>query len=225
MSVKESALAIRAQAGDLEAFGELVELFSGQARRVARAVLGDPDDGDDAAQDAFLSALRHLKRYDPSRPFGPWLMRIVADAAADHRRKWKSGLPRSCRSPRLVAVRVRTSRPTAGRSWRCSRTSLPGFRVFVARVMAEIRALDVRRFRSDWWEVLGAWARPGLAAAALVALTMGLTISSQGGCRGNHGRRRTPGIDRGIRIDRDSQPAGRGVPIGDISRALTEGHR
>ncbi len=53
-------------------------------------------------------------------------------------------------------------------------------RVFVARVMAEIRALDVRPFRSDWWEVLGAWARPGLAAAAaLVALTIGLTISSR----------------------------------------------
>ena len=53
-------------------------------------------------------------------------------------------------------------------------------RVFVARVMAEIRALDVRPLRSDWWEVLGTWARPGLAAAAvLVALTMGLTISSR----------------------------------------------
>lgn len=53
-------------------------------------------------------------------------------------------------------------------------------RVFVARVMAEIRALDVRPFRSDWWEVLGAWARPGFAAAAaLVALTMGLAISSR----------------------------------------------
>ena len=89
MSVTESTLAIRAQAGDLEAFGELVELFSAQARRVARAVLGDPDDGDDAAQDAFLSALRHLKRYDPSRPFGPWLMRIVANAAADRRRRRK----------------------------------------------------------------------------------------------------------------------------------------
>ncbi len=53
-------------------------------------------------------------------------------------------------------------------------------RVFVARVMAEIRALDVRPLRSDWWEVLGTWARPGLAAAAaLVALTIGLTISSR----------------------------------------------
>ena len=89
MDVTESALAIRAQAGDPVAFGELVERYAGQARRVARAVLGDPDDGDDAAQDAFLSALRHLNRYDPNRPFGPWLMRIVANAAADRRRRRK----------------------------------------------------------------------------------------------------------------------------------------
>lgn len=87
--MKESALAIRAQEGDLDAFGELVERYAGQARRVARAVLGDPDDGDDAAQDAFLSALKHLHRFDTSRPFGPWLMRIVANAAADRRRRRK----------------------------------------------------------------------------------------------------------------------------------------
>ena len=89
MNVKESALALRAKAGNLEAFGELVERYAGQARRVARAVLADPDDGDDAAQDAFLSALKHLNRYDPNRPFGPWLMRIVANAAADRRRRRK----------------------------------------------------------------------------------------------------------------------------------------
>ena len=84
MDVNESALAVMAKAGDVDAFGELVDRYSAQARRVARAVLSDPDDGDDAAQDAFLSALKHLNRYDPSRPFGPWLMRIVANAAADH---------------------------------------------------------------------------------------------------------------------------------------------
>ena len=89
MNVEESVLAARANAGDLEAFGLLVERYAGQARRVARAVLGDPHDGDDAAQDAFLSALRHIGRYDPGRPFGPWLMRIVANAAADRRRRRK----------------------------------------------------------------------------------------------------------------------------------------
>ena len=52
-------------------------------------------------------------------------------------------------------------------------------RTFVARVMEEIRAVDVRRLGNDWWAVLGAWARPGLmAAAALAALAVGLTISA-----------------------------------------------
>ncbi len=87
--VKDPELAARAHAGDREAFGELVERHAGQARRVARAVLGNEADADDAAQDAFLAALRNLGRYDPSRPFGPWLMRIVTNAATDRRRRRK----------------------------------------------------------------------------------------------------------------------------------------
>ena len=83
----EAALAVRARAGDRAAFGELVERYAEQARRVARAVLQDPDDADDAAQDAFLAALVKLHQYDAQRPFGPWLMRIVANAATDRRRR------------------------------------------------------------------------------------------------------------------------------------------
>lgn len=88
-NVQDRTLAQRAQAGDMESFGELVRRYAPQARRVACAVLGDADDGDDAAQDAFLSALRHISRYDLNRPFGPWLMRITANAAADRRRRRK----------------------------------------------------------------------------------------------------------------------------------------
>jgi RNA polymerase sigma-70 factor (ECF subfamily) len=86
---EEAELALRAHGGDLEAFGLLVERYADQARRLARAILTNPDDGDDAAQDAFLSALKNLDRYDPSRPFGPWLMRIVANAATDRHRRRK----------------------------------------------------------------------------------------------------------------------------------------
>jgi RNA polymerase sigma-70 factor (ECF subfamily) len=85
--VQDAELAALAQAGDREAFGKLVERYAAQARRVARAVLGDSDDADDAAQDGFLAALRHLGRYDPTRPFGPWLMRVVSNAASDRRRR------------------------------------------------------------------------------------------------------------------------------------------
>lgn len=85
--MKDAELAALAQAGDREAFGELVSRHAGQARRLARAVLGDLDEADDAAQDGLLAALRHLGRYDPERPFGPWLMRIVVNAACDRRRR------------------------------------------------------------------------------------------------------------------------------------------
>src|SRR5256885_16981946 len=83
----EAALVERVRAGDRAAFGVLAERYAGVARRVARAVLGDPDDADDAAQDGLLSALVKLDQYDPRRPFGPWLLRIVANAATDRRRR------------------------------------------------------------------------------------------------------------------------------------------
>src|SRR5467141_1972687 len=83
----EADLVARAVSGEREAFGVLVERYAGVARRVARAVLGNPEDADDAAQDAMLSALVKLGQYDARRPFGPWLLRIVANAATDRRRR------------------------------------------------------------------------------------------------------------------------------------------
>ncbi len=87
--MQDAELAALALAGDREAFGTLVERYAAQARRLARSILGNEDDADDAAQDGFLAALRHLGRYDPARPFGPWLLRIVANAASDRRRRRK----------------------------------------------------------------------------------------------------------------------------------------
>src|SRR5437879_13845409 len=81
----ETALVARALAGDRAAFGVLVERYAAPARRVARAVLADPDDADDAAQDALLAALVNLQQYDPRRPFGPWLMRLGASPASGMR--------------------------------------------------------------------------------------------------------------------------------------------
>ena len=79
----DAALAVRAAAGDREAFGALVERHQAAVRRLTRAVTGDAHDADDAAQDAFLSALDRIDTYDASRPFGPWLMRIAANASID----------------------------------------------------------------------------------------------------------------------------------------------
>src|SRR5207247_6912818 len=83
----EAALVARAVAGERAAFGLLVERYAGVARRVARAVLGNAEDADDAAQDAMLSALVKREQYDDRRPFGAWRLRIVANAAPDRRRR------------------------------------------------------------------------------------------------------------------------------------------
>jgi RNA polymerase sigma-70 factor (ECF subfamily) len=78
---------VAAQKGDREAFGELVRRYEPAARRLARALLHHPEDADDAAQDGFFSAWRNINRYDPGRQFGPWILRIVVNAAHDLRRR------------------------------------------------------------------------------------------------------------------------------------------
>jgi RNA polymerase sigma-70 factor (ECF subfamily) len=87
VSEDEPALVARALTGDRPALGRLLERFAAPVRRVTYAILGDADEADDAAQDGLLQALVKLDRYDPTRPFGPWLLRIVANAAIDRRRR------------------------------------------------------------------------------------------------------------------------------------------
>lgn len=86
-SVTDAELAARAATGDGDAFGALVDRHAAAARRVARALLGNDHDADDAAQDAFLSAWRAMGSFDTARPVRPWLMRIVLNAARDFGRK------------------------------------------------------------------------------------------------------------------------------------------
>jgi len=85
--VTDAELARQAAGGDTEAFGQLAERYTPAARRLARLFLRDPDDADDAVQDGLLSAWRALDRFDLRRPFRPWLLRIVLNAARDLRRR------------------------------------------------------------------------------------------------------------------------------------------
>jgi RNA polymerase sigma-70 factor (ECF subfamily) len=85
----DAKLAQRVKQGDREAFGQLVQRYAPRARRVCRAILENPQDADDAAQDGFLAALTKIGTYDEARPFGPWLIRIIVNAARDLARKRK----------------------------------------------------------------------------------------------------------------------------------------
>jgi RNA polymerase sigma-70 factor, ECF subfamily len=83
---RDRALVRAAQRGDDTAMAALFRAHWGMAHRAAYLVVHDAGAAEDIAQEAFLSAVRALDRFDRRRPFGPWLHRIVVNRAIDHAR-------------------------------------------------------------------------------------------------------------------------------------------
>jgi RNA polymerase sigma-70 factor (ECF subfamily) len=79
----ERALIRGAQAGSKADLEELFRRHWPPAYRAAYYVVHDRAAAEDIAQEAWLSAIRALDRFDRRRPFGPWLHRIVVNRAID----------------------------------------------------------------------------------------------------------------------------------------------
>ncbi len=79
----EAAWVRAAQAGSAEGIDALFRHHWRPAYRSAYLIVHDSAAAEDIAQEAFLSALRALDRFDRRRPFGPWLHRIVVNRAID----------------------------------------------------------------------------------------------------------------------------------------------
>jgi RNA polymerase sigma-70 factor (ECF subfamily) len=58
---------------------ELVERYQGAVFGLCYRMLGQREDAEDIAQDAFLRAFRSLKGWDAARPLKPWLLTIAAN--------------------------------------------------------------------------------------------------------------------------------------------------
>lgn len=83
---QERALIRAAQGGSADALEELFRSHWPRAHRAAYLIVHDAATAEDIAQEAFLSAIRALDRFDRRRPFGPWLTRIVVNRAIDWQR-------------------------------------------------------------------------------------------------------------------------------------------
>jgi RNA polymerase sigma-70 factor (ECF subfamily) len=79
----ERALVAAAQAGSEAAIEELFRRHWAMTHRAAYLIVRDAAAAEDIAQDAFLSALGALGRFDRRRPFAPWLHRIAVNRAID----------------------------------------------------------------------------------------------------------------------------------------------
>jgi RNA polymerase sigma-70 factor (ECF subfamily) len=85
--VHEQALVRRAQAGDTEAFGALVDLNRRAVFRAALAATGSATEAEDVAQDAFVTAFQKLRGFRGDASFKTWLLTITWRKALDRRRR------------------------------------------------------------------------------------------------------------------------------------------
>lgn len=76
-----------AQQGSRQAFGELVKLYQKPAYAIAYGFVRNREDALEIAQEAFVKAYRAMSRFDTSRPFYPWIYRIVKNTCLNHIKK------------------------------------------------------------------------------------------------------------------------------------------
>jgi RNA polymerase sigma-70 factor (ECF subfamily) len=77
-------------AGDRRAFESLVRRHERRIFRVTLAVLGNVEDAEEAMQDAFVKAFRHLDQFRRESRFTTWLTRIAVNEAIQKRNSRKS---------------------------------------------------------------------------------------------------------------------------------------
>jgi RNA polymerase sigma-70 factor (ECF subfamily) len=84
---RDEDLADRARHGDRSAFEVLVRRHKAGLYRFVRRYVGQSDDAYDVLQDAMVAAWLGLGRYDPMRPFLPWLRTITLNKCRDFGRR------------------------------------------------------------------------------------------------------------------------------------------
>jgi len=85
-AVDEGALILRCQAGEKQAYGELVNKYMKRAYYTALGLIGSPEAAMDLSQEAFIRAYRAIKRLDADKKFFTWYYRILKNLCLNHLR-------------------------------------------------------------------------------------------------------------------------------------------
>ena len=89
LPLDDGELVRRIAARDHKAFEVLMRRYNGRLFRIARAILKDDAEAEDALQDAYLDAYRHMGDFRGGSQLATWLTRIVANQALMRLRKQK----------------------------------------------------------------------------------------------------------------------------------------
>jgi RNA polymerase sigma-70 factor, ECF subfamily len=85
--LREQELLRRVQSGQKEYFYELIKPYQRRVYTAAFSVLRNEAEAEDAAQEAFLKALTHIRQFRAEARFSTWLLQIAVNEALMRRRR------------------------------------------------------------------------------------------------------------------------------------------
>ena len=85
----DGKLVLRAQAGDFDAFEQLVQRHTQRVYRAIVSIVGREGDAEDAVQETFLKVFRHLNGFQGASRFSTWVTRIAINEGLQHLRRRK----------------------------------------------------------------------------------------------------------------------------------------
>jgi RNA polymerase sigma-70 factor, ECF subfamily len=145
----EATLIRHAANGDAAAWEPLVLAHQEAVFRLSYLLLGDPDDAEDIAQETFLRAWNHLKRFDSARPLRPWLLSIASNLASNRRRsagRYLSALTRAFRNEPLGSTSIEeksTRHLEASQLWKAVQTlSVPDQQIVYLRYFLDLSVVE-----------------------------------------------------------------------------------
>jgi RNA polymerase sigma-70 factor (ECF subfamily) len=86
MRTEDSALAAACQSGDLRAYERLYAQQGARMKNLARNLLGNSNDAEDAVQETFLKVQRSIASFRGQSSFVTWTFRILVNTCHDARR-------------------------------------------------------------------------------------------------------------------------------------------
>jgi len=112
--LEEAKLIEHGQQGNREAVAELVRRHYKVSTYIARSILRDSYDAEDAVQSAYCKAIQHLGRFRREARFSTWITRIVMNqciARLRSLRSSRSGLEKLVRTSEFTSFIVRELTP------------------------------------------------------------------------------------------------------------------
>jgi RNA polymerase sigma factor CnrH len=140
----DGTLALQALAGGKDAYRVLMRRHRDPVYRFVHGQIGDGDAALDVVQESFVAAFANLHRYDRTRPFRFWILRIALNKCRDWRRR------RAVRGffvrarPLKEGVEVRDEAPGAEAEL-IARSELRRARIFISQLPENLRTVLLLR--------------------------------------------------------------------------------